>query len=162
MSDNDEPPPKKEKRKVTDKQMENLRKGMEVMKQKREALAKEREEFEAKKAAGEIPADAPKPRFQPKPPKLQPKIVHRTPPAPEELTVARKARQVKVRVAVESVPTKDDLASLKAEMLAAMQKPAPEPVIKEVPVEKVVDRVVHKERVVTGSDLLNSIFFNAK
>jgi hypothetical protein len=26
----------------------------------------------------------------------------------------------------------------------------------------VVDRVVHKERVVTGSDLLNSIFFNAK
>ena len=162
MSDNDEPPPpKKEKRKVTDKQMENLRKGMEVMKQKREALAKEREEFEAKKAKGEIPADAPKPRFQPKPPKLQPKIVH-TPPAPEEITVARKARQVKVKVAVDTVPTKDDLASLKAEMLAAMQKPAPEPVIKEVPVEKVVDRVVHKERVVTGSDLLNSIFFNAK
>lgn len=161
MSDNDEPPPKKEKRKVTDKQMENLKKGMAVMKEKREALAKEREEFEAKKAKGEIPADAPKPRFQPKPPKLQPKIVH-TPPAPEELTVARKARQVKVKVAVDTVPTKDDLASLKAEMLAAMQKPAPEPVIKEVPVEKVVDRVVHKERVVTGSDLLNSIFFNAK
>ena len=161
MSDNDEPPPKKEKRKVTDKQMENLKKGMAVMKEKREALAKEREEFEAKKAKGEIPADAPKPRFQPKPPKLQPKIVH-TPPAPEELTVARKARQVKVKVAVDTVPTQDDLASLKAEMLAAMQKPAPEPVIKEVPVEKVVDRVVNKERVVTGSDLLNSIFFNAK
>jgi len=159
MSDNDEPPPpKKEKRKVTDKQMENLKKGMEVMKQKREALAKEREEFEAKKAKGEIPADAPKPRFQPKPPKLQPKIVHAPPPQPEEITVARKARQVKVKVAVESVPTKEDLASLKAEMLAAMQKPAPEPVIKEVPVEKIVDRVVHKERVVTGSEMLNQIF----
>jgi len=158
MSDNDEPPPKKEKRKVTDKQMENLKKGMAVMKEKREALAKEREEFEAKKAKGEIPADAPKPRFQPKPPKLQPKIVHAPPPQPEELTVTRKARQVKVRVAVESVPTKDDLASLKAEMLAAIQKPAPEPVIKEVPVEKVVDRVVHKERVVTGSEMLNQIF----
>jgi hypothetical protein len=157
MSDNDEPPPKKEKRKVTDKQMENLKKGMAVMKEKREALAKEREEFEAKKATGEIPADAPKPRFQPKPPKLQPKIVH-TPPQPEEITVARKARQVKVRVAVESVPTKDDLASLKAEMLAAIQKPTPEPVIKEVPVEKVVDRVVHKERIVTGSEMLNQIF----
>jgi hypothetical protein len=43
-------------------------------------------------------------------------------------------------------------------MLAAMQKPAPEPVIKEVPVEKIVDRVVHKERVVTGSEMLNQIF----
>jgi hypothetical protein len=157
MSDNDEPPPKKEKRKVTDKQLENLKKGMAVMKEKREALAKEREEFEAKKAKGEIPADAPKPRFQPKPPKLQPKIVH-TPPAPEEITVARKARQVKVKVAVDTVPTKEDLAALKNEMLAAMQKPVPEPVIKEVPVEKIVDRVVHKERVVTGSEMLNQIF----
>lgn len=162
MSDNDEPPPKKEKRKVSDKQMENLKKGMEVMKQKRETLAKEREEFEAKKAAGEIPANAPKPRLQVNPPKLQPKIVHAPPPAPEEITKARKVRAVKVKVAVDNVMTKDDLAALRNEMMAAMQKPAPDAVIKEVPVEKIVDRVVHKERVVTGSDLLNSIFFNAK
>ena len=161
MSDNDEPPPKKEKRKVTDKQLENLKKGMEVMKQKREALAKEREVFEAKKAAGEIPANAPKPRLQVNPPKLQPKIVH-TPPAPEEITKARKVRAVKVKVAVDSVVSKDDLAAVKAEMLAAVQRPAPEPIVKEVAVEKVVEKVVNKDRVVSGSDLLNSIFFNAK
>jgi len=162
MSDNDEPPPPKQKKKATDKQMENLKKGMAAMKAKREALAKEREEFDAKKAAGEIPPNAPKPRLQVNPPKLQPKIIHNPPPSPEEITKARKVRAVKVKVAVDSVVSKDDLAALKAEMLAAVQKPAPEPVVKEVPVEKVIEKVVSKDRVVSGSDLLNSIFFNAK
>ena len=80
------------------------------------------------------------------------------PPPREEVEKVRKIQQQKVKVAAEGLLTKDDLAALKAEMMTAMQKPAPEPVVKEVPVEKVVEKVVHKERIVTGSEMLNQIF----
>jgi hypothetical protein len=43
---------KKEKKKCSEAQLANLRKGMEVMKQKREALAKQRVEIEEKKKKG--------------------------------------------------------------------------------------------------------------
>jgi hypothetical protein len=39
-----------------------------------------------------------------------------------------------------------------------MKKPAEVKEVEKI-VEKPIDRVVHKDRVVTGSDLLNAIFF---
>ena len=147
----------KPKKKVSEAQLANLKHGFEAIKAKREALAKERAEFEEKKKKGEVPADAPIPRMQKKQPKLQPKVVY-VPPPREEVEKVRKIQQQKVKVAAEGLLTKDDLAALKAEMMTAMQKPAPEPVVKEVPVEKVVEKVVHKERIVTGSEMLNQIF----
>lgn len=141
------PPPPKEKRKINEKQMAGLRKGMEMMKARRQ----EREQFEEKKAKGEIPADTPKPVAPPKPPKVV--KVSAAPPEPQVIQVERKKRVEKTRIAVDDV--KSELAALRTE-LAAMKKPA-EVVVKEV--EKPVDRIVEKTKVLSGSELLNSIFF---
>ena len=147
MSD-DEAPVIKAKKKCSVKQLESLRKGMEKVKQKREAIAKEREEHEKKKAAGEIPADAPKPKYVP-----EPKKEKLTAPAPVVLvTKERKPRVVKPRVDEE---VRSELASLRTE-LASLKKPAE---VKVEVVEKPVDRIVEKMKVVSGSELLNSIFF---
>ena len=148
MSDDEAPPVKT--RKVNEKQMAGLRKGMEALKAKRETLAKEREIHEEKKAKGEIPADAPKPMPVPKPKVVK---VSAPPPEPQVIQVQRKVREVKVKVAVDDV--KNELAALRAE-LAAMKKPAE---IVEKVIEKPVDRVVEKNKMVSGSELLNSIFF---
>lgn len=158
MSDSepDAPPVPKEKRKVNEKQMAGLRKGMEALKAKREALAKQREEHEDKKAKGEIPADAPKPKLvpNPKPPKVV--KVAAPPPEPQVIQVERKKRVEKSKIAVDEV--KGELASLRAE-LSAMKKPAEiKEVVKEV--EKIVDRPVVTTKMVSGSDLLNQIFFS--
>ena len=151
MSDDEAPPVKT--RKVNDKQMAGLRKGMEALKAKREALAKEREVHEEKQTKGEIPADAPKPKFipNPKPPKVV--KVSAPPPEPAVIQVERKKREVKVKVAVDDV--KSELAALRSE-LAAMKKPAE---VKEVVKEVAVDRVVEKTKLLSGSEMLNAIFF---
>ena len=148
MSD-DEAPVIKAKKKCTEKQLESLRMGMEKMKQKREAIAKEREEHEKKKEAGEIPADAPKPKYVP-----EPKKEKLTAPAPviPLVTKERKPRVNKPRVDDE---IRSEFASLRTE-LASLKKPAE---VKVEVVEKPVDRIVEKTRVVSGSELLNSIFF---
>jgi hypothetical protein len=151
MSDDEAPPVKT--RKVNDKQMAGLRKGMEALKAKREALAKEREVHEEKQTKGEIPADAPKPKFipNPKPPKVV--KVSAPPPEPEVIHVERKKREVKAKIAVDDV--KSELAALRSE-LAAMKKPAE---VKEVVKEVAVDRVVEKTKLLSGSEMLNAIFF---
>ena len=148
MSD-DEAPVIKPKKKCNEKQLENLRKGMEKMKQKREAIAKEREEHEKKKVAGEIPADAPTPKYVP-----EPKKEKLTAPAPviPMVTKERKPRVVKPRVSDE---VRSELVLLRTE-LASLKKPAE---VKVEVVEKPVDRIVEKMKVVSGSELLNSIFF---
>jgi hypothetical protein len=147
MSD-DEAPVIKPKKKCTEKQLESLRMGMEKMKQKREAIAKEREEHEKKKVAGEIPADAPKPKYVP-----EPKKEKLTAPAPVVLvTKERRPKVVKPRLDEE---VRSELASLRTE-LASLKKPAE---VKVEVVEKPVDRIVEKMKVVSGSELLNSIFF---
>ena len=146
MSDNEPeaPPVKKEKRKINEKQMANLRKGMEMMKAKRA----EREQFEEKKAKGEIPADTPLP-VQPK--KVKPvKVVAAPVPPPEVVIVQRKKRETKPN------PALAELAALRAEV-SALKTPAKEVTVEKV-VEKVVDKVIHKDRVVTGSEMLNAIF----
>ena len=151
MSDDEAPPVKT--RKVNEKQMAGLRKGMEALKAKREALAKEREVHEEKQSNGEIPADAPKPKFipNPKPPKVV--KVSAPPPEPAVIQVERKKREVKTKIAVDDV--KSELAALRSE-LAAMKKPAE---VKEVVKEVAVDRVVEKTKLLSGSEMLNAIFF---
>jgi len=139
--------------KPNEKQLAGLRKGMEALKAKREAIAKEREEFEEKQKKGEIPADAPKPKPFNAPKK--PKVVVVSAPAPEPEVVYKKRKEHihKQKIAVDDV--KGELASLRAE-LSALKAPA---VVKEVEkiVEKPVDRIVEKK--LTGSEMLNAIFF---
>jgi hypothetical protein len=146
MSDTEAPPVKT--RKVNEKQMAGLRKGMEALKAKREALAKEREVHEEKKAKGEIPADAPAPKEVRKPKPV--KVIAPPPPPPEVVVVQRKPRVLKPN------PALAELALLRTEV-AALKTPAKEVVVEKV-VEKAVEKVVHKDRVVTGSEMLNTIF----
>jgi hypothetical protein len=146
MSDTEAPPVKT--RKVNEKQMAGLRKGMEALKAKREVLAKEREVHEEKKAKGEIPADAPAPKEVRK---VKPvKVIAPPPPPPEVVVVQRKPRVAKPN------PALAELALLRTEV-AALKTPAKEVVVEKV-VEKAVEKVVHKDRVVTGSEMLNTIF----
>jgi hypothetical protein len=62
------------------------------------------------------------------------------------VVVQRKPRVLKPN------PALVELALLRTEV-AALKTPA-----KEVVVEKAVEKVVHKDRVVTGSEMLNTIF----
>ena len=146
-------PVKKEKRKCTEVQLANLRKGMEAMKQKREAIAKERVEIEEKKAKGEVPADTPLPTFVPKSKtkvKVEKPGVVPMSPRPV-ITRPRKERVKQV--------TANDLEAMKSSILSAL---TPQKV--EVPVEKIVEKpvekIVQKDRIVSGSDLLNAVFFS--
>lgn len=152
MSDNesDALPVKKEKRKVSDKQMAALRKGMDALKAKRETLAKDREVHEEKQTKGEIPADAPKPKFIPNP--KAPKVVKASVPPPEVVIVERKKRETKPN------PMIAEMAALRAEV-SALKAPTKEVVVEKI-VDRPVERVVEKTKVLSGSDLLNQIFFN--
>lgn len=149
------PSDKRRGAKPNEKQLAGLRKGMEILKAKREAIAKEREEFEEKQKKGEIPADAPKPKpfNAPKKPKVV--IVPSAPVEPEVIYQERKKHVHKQKIAVDDV--KGELAALRAE-LSALKAPA---VVKEVEkiVEKPVERVVEKTKVLSGSEMLNAIFF---
>jgi hypothetical protein len=151
MSDTEEP----KKRKVSDKQLENLRKGMAVLKAKREALAKEKHEVQTKIEKGELPEDTPIPKRQMKARNTvvaKPLKVETAEPEPEVKPVKkpRKAHVSKVS---------QQLDSFKAEMLAMVQKPVEvKTEVVEKVVEKPVERIIQKERVVSGSELLNKIF----
>ena len=142
---------KKEKKKCSEAQLANLRKGMEVMKAKREALAKERVAIDEKKKKGEIPADTPLPEYVPKP-KVRvnkPEVVKMA-----ERPVITRERKPRVKQV-----TASDLEAMKTSILSALApKEVEKTVVKEVPVEKVVEKVIQKERVVTGSELLNKVF----
>ena len=147
MSDTEEPP---KKRKVSDKQLEGLRKGMAVLKAKREALAKEKEEVKTKIEKGELPEDTPVPKRQLKPRNT---IVAKTLKVEPELTVqpVKKTRKPHVSKVAQQFD------SFKAEMMAMVQKPAEVKEVEKI-VEKPVEKIVQKERVVTGSEMLNKIF----
>jgi hypothetical protein len=125
--------------------MAGLRKGVEIMKQKREALAKEREAHEEKKKKGEVPLDAPAPKLIPKP-----KVVERKTENKQVVVKPRKPRTPGV--------TATDLEAMKTSILTALApKKEEEKAVVPVP-EKVVEKIVQKERVVTGSELLNKVF----
>ena len=143
---------KKEKKKCTEEQLANLRKGMEVMKQKREALAKERVAVEEKKKKGELPLDTPLPKFVPK---AKTKVVKPQVVEMAERPVITRERKPRVKQV-----TATDLEAMKTSILTALapKKEEEKTVVKEVPVEKVVEKVVQKERIVSGSELLNKVF----
>ena len=154
MSDN-EPEVKATKRKPSEKQLENLRKGFAVIKAKREALAKQKEEVKAKIEKGELPEDTPIPKREMKPRISKSKTI-RVPvevQKPEPEPVVKPSLPRKKHVSKVS----QQLDSFKAEMLAMVQKPVEEKIVEKI-VEKPVERVVQKERVVSGSELLNKIF----
>jgi hypothetical protein len=147
-------PVKKEKKKCSETQLANLRKGMEVMKQKREEIAKQRIELEAKKQKGEVPADTPLPKFVPKPKVKVEKVVK-----PEKVEMAERPVITRPRKPRTPAVTSNDLEAMKSSILSAL---APQKV--EVPVEKIVEKpvekIVQKDRIVSGSDLLNAVFFS--
>lgn len=149
-------------RPVSEKQLTALRAGMAKLKEKREATAKEKDERvktnEELKAKGLPPIEPPI--------KLKKKeIVEMKAQAAVLEPVEIKVKERKVRVD-KGMPkaTSSTATEFKAmkEAFLAMQKPAEiKEVVREVQVpERVVERVVEKERVLSGSELLNRVFFN--
>ena len=136
-------------RKVNEKQMEGLRKGMEALKAKREAAKLKKA---TKEAGGEVSSEdeappAPKPVLKDKlleviP--LKPARTRRSPAKP-------KAEQGSLYA------SKNDFESFKTQVIETIKTTPKE-------VEKIVDREVIrevpvvKEKVVSGSELLNKIF----
>lgn len=137
-------------RKVNEKQMEGLRKGMEALKAKREAAKLKKA---TKEAGGEVSSEdeappAPKPVMKDKlleviP--LKPARTRRSPAKP-------KAEQGSLYA------SKNDFESFKTQVIDTIKTTPKEvekvvEVIKEVPVERVV------EKKLTGSAMLDAIFF---
>ena len=141
------------KRPISEKQRDNLRKGMAILKAKREALRKEQEQ--------EATSNIPEPSVKEKPPS-QPHL---------EKPIVREKKKKNVSI--------DDFNNFKNELLTSMkpsERIVEKPIEKIVEVEKVVekfvdrpvDRVVEKiiekpvNRVISGSELLDRLFFTKK
>ena len=138
-------PVAKEKRVMSEKQKDNLKKGMAALKAKRDGLRKEQEEDSSAVI---------EPVLESKP----------EPVAPESKPVA----EVKTKRTYNKQPKKEVLGleefnTFKNDLLTKLQ---PREVIKEVSVDRIVDRpivtekVVEKERFISSSELLNKIFFS--
>jgi len=152
MSDS-EPEVKATKRKPSEKQLENLKKGFAAIKAKREELAKKKEEVKSKIEKGELPEDTPIPKREMKPRISKAKSIRAPVEVKEPELVVKPSLPRKKQVSKVSL----QLDSFKQEMLAMVQKPAEEKIVEKI-VEKPVERVIQKERVVSGSELLNKIF----
>jgi hypothetical protein len=158
------PPIKKGRagRPVSEKQLAALRGGMAKLKEMREANAKEKDE--RVKTNDELRAKG-LPPIEP-PIKLKKKdIVEMKAQAAVLEPVTLIVKERKVRADKGQPKATSSTAAEFREMKAAfeaMRKPAEvREVIKEVQVpERVVERVVEKERVLSGSELLNRVFFN--
>lgn len=136
-------------RKPNEKQMEGLRKGMEAIKKKREELAKLKEENKEREEKGLEPIPLP-------PPKPKVKIVPRKP------EVIERERKVRADKGVPRMDLKKEFEELKSALKPAapiVEEKIVEKIV-EKPVEKIVEKVVEKTKVLSGSDLLNAIFFN--
>lgn len=156
-------------KKATEKQMENLRKGMEIMKAKREEQKKKKEEKKAKMKAGEVVEDSSEDEAPP-PPKVEKpvgqkkrmEVLGAIEIAPPRVRKPRTDNGVPKVKGQSKYATKDDLEAIKTSILDTIKTT---PVIKEVekPVERIVEKVkevpIEKTKVLTGSDLLNAIFF---
>jgi hypothetical protein len=158
-------PPKKpdgRKKPANEKQLAALRGGMAKLKEKREAIAKEKDERvktnDELRAKGLPAIEAPI--------KLKKKeILEMKAQAAVLEPVTLIVKERKVRADKGQPKATSSTAAEFREMKAAfeaMRKPAEvREVIKEVQVpERVVERVVEKERVLSGSELLNRVFFN--
>ena len=123
----------KKKRKATPAQLENLRKGFQALQAKRKALAEKDSE----------PPPAPAPAPEPVP-------VPAPAPPPDAPPKERKKREKKPAF------NPDEFRS---SLLADLRSGQTERII-EKPVDRIVEKekVVFKDRVVSGSELLNRIF----
>ena len=137
-------------RKASDKQMEGLRKGMEALKTRREAIQKAKEE-------GTFNPDdfKPKPKVVIEKPPPKPKADPFTGVVRETVFVPRKKPEPKFRQDIEDLKT--TIAELKGQMI--MPPPIVKEVIKEVPVERIVEKEVVRETKVSGREMLDAIFF---
>jgi len=138
----------KPKKAISDKQRENLQKGMAILKAKREALRKQQEE--------EATNNIPEPSVKEKPPNDAP---------PVKPIVREKKKKLSV----------DDFNNFKSELLTSLkpserivevEKPVEKIVEKFVdrPVDRIVERIVEKpvNSVISGSELLDRLFFSKK
>jgi len=152
-------------RKPSEKQLEALRGGMAKLKAMRDEVKKKKAEKQARKERGEPDSsedEAPAP-VEVKPPKpIKLDVINLAP--------VKKPRKPRSDTGVEKVPkekkyaTREDFEAFKSQMFETIKTT---PMIKEV--EKPVDRIVEKEvvrevpvhttKVMSGSDLLNQIFF---
>ena len=149
-----EPPKKKE---ISDKQKENLAKGMAILKAKREAKAKKEDQEVVEAPAPVQPSATLAPQAPPMPVK---ETISPTEP------VVKKERKPRV---VKNYLTTEDFNSFKNELLGTLKKSEPviPPIIPNlappiVPVSntpQVVKEII-KERVISGRELLDKIFFN--
>jgi hypothetical protein len=151
MSDTEVEPKTKTKRQQTPAQMEGLRKAMAVVKAKREAIAKQKEEVEDKIEKGELPKNTPIPKETRNKLKVKPLKIAEPVVVEPEVKPAKKPRKAHVSKVAQQ------LDAFKSEMMAMVQKPAEVKEVEKI-VEKPVERIVQKERVVSGSELLNKIF----
>ena len=146
-------------KKASESQMEALKKGMEALKLKREAIKVKKAEKKARIKAGEVIEDSSEDEAPPKPKveSTQKPIVQYVPVKP------RKERKDTGSTRNFKFASKEDLLELKTSILDTIRST---PMIKEV--EKPVDRVIEKEvikevpttKVLSGSEMLNKIFFN--
>jgi hypothetical protein len=131
------PVPVKPKKKASEAQLANLRKGFEALQAKRKALAEN---------DNEPPPPAPAP-VEPPPPPPAPTPVPEPTPAPAPAPKVKKERKPKAPAF--------DPDSFRNSLLADLRSGQTERIV-EKPVEK--EKVVFKDRVVSGSELLNRIF----
>jgi hypothetical protein len=138
----------KPKRVVTEKQRDNLRKGMEALKARREALRKQQEE--------EATNNIPEPSVKEKPPNDAP-------------PVKPIVREKKKKLSIDDFNNfkNEILTNLKpSERIVEVEKPVEKIVEKFVdrPVDRIVERIVEKpvNRVISGSELLDRLFFSKK
>jgi len=152
-------------RKPSEKQMEALRGGMAKLKAQREEAKKKKAEKQARKEKGE-PDSSEDEAPAPAPVEVKPKKLIKADTLLEVIPL-KPARVRKPRVAKEPVPpekkyaTREDFEAFKSQMFETIKttpmikevdKIIEKEVVREVPVEKVV------EKRITGSAMLDSIF----
>jgi hypothetical protein len=132
------PVPVKPKKKASEAQLANLRKGFEALQAKRKALAEK--DNEPPVSRGLDPTPAP---------------VEPAPPAPAPVPEPAPAPAPKVKKERKPKAPAFDPDSFRNSLLADLRSGQTERIV-EKPVEK--EKVVFKDRVVSGSELLNRIF----
>ena len=140
---------KKEKRVMSDKQKDNLKKGMAALKAKRESLRAEQESDSQQEIVVDSVAAA----------------VPSVPSSQEKKTTKTHVRRPYIKKSYVGV---EEFNNFKNELLTTLNangRPSVKETIIEKPVDRVVDRVVEKvvekpvDKYLSGSELLNRIFF---
>lgn len=135
-------------RKASEAQMAALRRGMAALKTRREAISA------AKEAGTFDPMNfVPKPKVIVAKPPPKPKADPFTGIVREKVFVPRKKQETRLNVEFA------ELRKTMEEFRARIEPPPPKEVIREVPVDRIVEKEVVRETKVSGRDLLDAIFF---